>query len=104
MSVTLAELAEFLGSQGMSCEVDGDASVTVSSVATLEEAEAEQLSFLSNPKYENQLAATRASAVLVKPDVTTSRSLNLLRTTDPYAAVTDRALGCPTGLIRILYG
>ncbi len=88
MILTLAELAEFLTSQGMPCEVDGAASVTVSSVATLEDAGEGQLSFLANPKYESQLSTTRASAVLVKPEVRVSRGLNALRTANPYAAVT----------------
>lgn len=88
MALTLDELADFLQSNGISCAVDGDGSVTVRSVATLEEAVEGQVSFLSNPKYESQLAVTRASAVLVRPDIQVSRQMNLLRTPDPYAAVT----------------
>ena len=88
MTMTLQELAEFCVSVGIPCEVDGDASTTVATVATLEEAGEGQLSFLSNPKYESQLVTTCASAVLVKPDVIPTRKLNLLRTPDPYAAVT----------------
>lgn len=88
MALTLANLAEFLGSVGFPCEVDGDPSVTVSAVATLEEAAEGQLSFLSNPKYEGYLATTRASAVLVRPEIVATRRLNLLRTAEPYGAVT----------------
>ncbi|HPD28955.1 MAG TPA: UDP-3-O-(3-hydroxymyristoyl)glucosamine N-acyltransferase [Phycisphaerae bacterium] len=88
MGLTLTQLTEFLASQSIPCEVDGDGSVVVSSVATLEDAGEGQLSFLSNPKYEKELAATRASAVLVRPDVRVSRTMNLLRTPDPYAALT----------------
>ena len=88
MSLTLAELAEALASQGLACEIEGDPGATVSSVAALDEAGEEQLSFLANPKYEKDLAATRASAVLIKPNVAVSRKMNLLRTADPYAAVT----------------
>lgn len=88
MTLTLEELAGFLASAGMACEVDGDKTVVVSSVATLEEAHEGQLSFLSNPKYARELATTKASAVLVRPDVTVDRPMNLLRTADPYAAVT----------------
>jgi UDP-3-O-[3-hydroxymyristoyl] glucosamine N-acyltransferase len=88
MTLTLAQLAEFLVSVGIPCQVEGDQSVTVSSVATLEEAADGQVSFLSNPKYEPQLAATRAAAVLVKPGVVAPRPMNLLRTPDPYAGVT----------------
>jgi UDP-3-O-[3-hydroxymyristoyl] glucosamine N-acyltransferase len=86
--ITLAELADFLASNGMPCRIDGDSAVRVSAVATLEDACDGQISFLSNPKYERDLGSTRASAVLVRPDVTAPRAMNLLRTPDPYAAVT----------------
>ena len=88
MNLTLAELAEFCTSQGIACQVEGDAQAGVSTVATLEEAGPEQVSFLSNPKYEPQLGTTRATAVFVKPEVRAPRKMNLLRTPDPYAAVT----------------
>lgn len=88
MTLTLDNLAEFLGSVGIPCRVDGDGSVRVAAVATLEEAVEGQLSFLSNPRYESYLDTTRASAVLVRPDVAVARRMNLLRTPEPYAAVT----------------
>lgn len=88
MPMTLLELADFCTSQSIPCEVDGDPSCMVSSVATLDEAQADQVSFLSNPKYESQLTTTRAGAVFVRPDVKATRSMNLLRTAEPYAAVT----------------
>ncbi len=65
--------------------VVGDASVVVSAVNTLEDAVPGQLSFLSNPKYEKQLATTRASAVVVGPGIESDR-LTLLRAKDPYLA------------------
>jgi UDP-3-O-[3-hydroxymyristoyl] glucosamine N-acyltransferase len=86
--LTLAELADFLGAQNIPCEVDGDASVPIHSVATLEEAGEGQISFLSNPKYEKELISTRAAAVLVRPDLPAPRKMTLVRTRDPYAAVT----------------
>ncbi|UCD27883.1 MAG: UDP-3-O-(3-hydroxymyristoyl)glucosamine N-acyltransferase [Planctomycetota bacterium] len=88
MGLTLKELTEYLATVGFECQIEGDASAIVSSVATLEDAGQGQISFLSNPKYENQLAATKATAVLVKPEIKVSRKMNLLRTADPYAAVT----------------
>jgi UDP-3-O-[3-hydroxymyristoyl] glucosamine N-acyltransferase len=88
MILTLEELAWFLASVEMPCAVEGDGKVTVSSVATLDEAREGQLSFLSNPKYTKELVTTCASAVLVRPDVQVERQINLLRTADPYAAVT----------------
>ncbi len=88
MDLSLAELAEFLSAHGLGGTVDGDPAVRISAVATLEDAVAGQISFLSNPKYEKDLATTRASAVLVKPEVTPPRKMNLIRTPDPYAAMT----------------
>jgi UDP-3-O-[3-hydroxymyristoyl] glucosamine N-acyltransferase len=88
MSLTLTELSDFLASQGMPCEISGDGAQRVSAVATLEEARPGDLSFLSNPKYESHLGTTQASAVLTRPGVTTDRRLTLMRTADPYAAVT----------------
>jgi UDP-3-O-[3-hydroxymyristoyl] glucosamine N-acyltransferase len=86
--LTLAELADFLGEQNIPCEVDGDGSVSIHSVATLEDAIDGQISFLSNPKYEKELNTTRASAVLVAMDQRLPRRMNLVRTKNPYAAVT----------------
>lgn len=88
MGLTLKQLTEFFASHHLPCEIDGDGSTVVSSVATLEDAREGQISFLSNPKYEKELSTTQASAVLVRPDLKVSRKMNLLRTPDPYAAVT----------------
>lgn len=64
-------------------ELIGDGSVEVSAVATLENAAAGQISFLSNPKYAKQLDTTLASAVIVGPkQEATGRTL--LRAKDPY--------------------
>jgi UDP-3-O-[3-hydroxymyristoyl] glucosamine N-acyltransferase len=88
MILSLNDLCTFMAQVGIPCQVDGDGTVCVSAVATLEDAVDGQISFLSNPKYECQLATTRASAVLVRPDVKVDRPMNLLRTPDPYAGVT----------------
>lgn len=84
--MTLADLAAAIGA-----EVSGgpDAgSRVVSSCAGLEEAEAGQVSFLSNPKYVRHLETTRATAVIVAPGVSApgNPALALLRTKDPYYA------------------
>ncbi len=77
---TLQELAIEIGAQ-----LEGDGSVTVTSVSTLEDARPGQLSFLSNPKYEKQLATTKASGVIVGLNVK-APGLTLLRAKDPYLA------------------
>ena len=54
----LGELAAQLG-----CTLEGDGQVEVHGVAGIEEARAGEVTFLSNPKYARELAATSASAV-----------------------------------------
>jgi UDP-3-O-[3-hydroxymyristoyl] glucosamine N-acyltransferase len=63
--ITLGKLAETLGAilRG------GDPGAAVSKLAALSEAGPGSLSFLSNPAYRDQLTLTRATAVVVSPDV-----------------------------------
>jgi UDP-3-O-[3-hydroxymyristoyl] glucosamine N-acyltransferase len=63
--LTASAIAQLVGG---SLQGDGDA--TVSSVAPLDRAESGQLTFCASPRYEPQLAATRASVVLLSPDIT----------------------------------
>lgn len=85
MKVTTRELAGRIGA-----ELVGDESVVIESAATLEEAGAGQVSFLSNPRYVGQLETTKASAVIVALGVKAEREgLILLRTADPYYAFTQ---------------
>lgn len=60
---TAREVAALVGGT-----VDGDASVELSGVAGLEQAQPGQLSFYGNQKYKQALADTKASVVLVPPD------------------------------------
>lgn len=68
--------------------IEGDASVTVTSFGKIEEAGAGQLTFLANPKYEEFLYSTSASLIIIgeglelKQPVTTT----LIRVADPYSA------------------
>ena len=79
-SRTIKQLAEEIGAQ-----LVGDGSAAVSSVNTLEDARAGQLSFLSNPKYEKQLVTTKASGVIVGEKIQCDGKV-LLRAKDPYLA------------------
>lgn len=58
----LGAIVETLGG-----ELCGDAERTIEGLAPLESATPAQLSFLSNPKYAQQLAASRAGCVIVGP-------------------------------------
>lgn len=60
MAVTLAELASRFGG-----EVRGDASLTISAVAPLERAQAQELAYVVGAEYRAALVATRAGAVLM---------------------------------------
>ncbi|HZT75423.1 MAG TPA: UDP-3-O-(3-hydroxymyristoyl)glucosamine N-acyltransferase [Vicinamibacterales bacterium] len=80
----LQEIADRLG-----CALEGDPSLEIARVTGLQQAQPGDLSFLSNPKYLDQLKATRASAVLVAPDVARTAappSCALLRSRNPYAS------------------
>lgn len=61
---TLAELARHVGGR-----VIGDATVPIHSVASLEEAQEGQITFLANRKYVRLLSETKASAVLVSQEM-----------------------------------
>jgi len=80
VAFTLAQLAQEIGA-----DVAGDGSAQITGAATLEEAAAWHVTFLSNPKYRKQLETTKAGAVIVGRNVQCDR-LNLLKTADPYFA------------------
>jgi UDP-3-O-[3-hydroxymyristoyl] glucosamine N-acyltransferase len=76
--VKLSEIATRL-----SCELEGDGSIEIRGVATLEAADEGDLSFFTNSKYQNAAKRTRASAVLVAID-SPGLSVALLRHDNPY--------------------
>lgn len=80
MSVSLGELAAQFG-----CELIGDPAVEVSSVAALDNAQADSLTFLSNPSYAMQLPATRAAAVVLRPADAEHCAVAALLSDNPYA-------------------
>ena len=62
MSLRLAEFIEALGGT-----LEGDPGIEITRLAPLEAAQAQELSFLSHPRYQQQLAASRAACVIVAP-------------------------------------
>ncbi len=83
---SVAELARLTDSQ-----VDGDGSITISSVAPIHAAASGAISFLANQKYAHYLASSKASAVILDP-ATPRQHITALRNPDPYitfAAVID---------------
>ena len=83
----LSGLCDILSRYGMPARLDGE-DRTVRAVNTLEDAAADELSFLSNPKYIAAAARTGAMAVVVKDDAAPLNGKSLIRCADPYAAVT----------------
>ncbi|MET0440826.1 MAG: UDP-3-O-(3-hydroxymyristoyl)glucosamine N-acyltransferase [Casimicrobiaceae bacterium] len=82
----LADLAALTGAR-----LDGDGAVVVTRVATLESAEAGAIAFLANPRYRSQLASTRASAVIVRPEDAGATHLPRLVAANPYAVYAKAA-------------
>jgi UDP-3-O-[3-hydroxymyristoyl] glucosamine N-acyltransferase len=78
--IALRELAERCGA-----ELAGDGGLMIYRVATLEDADARSITFLSNARYRAQLASTRAGAVILAPRDAAATSLPKLLSKNPYA-------------------
>ena len=85
MEFTVGQIAQVVGGT-----VEGDPNATVSSLAKIEEAGAGSLAFLANAKYEQFLYTTKATAVIISPELPLRKSVAavLIRVTDPYSAFT----------------
>jgi len=77
----LDELAELVGAQ-----LHGDAGAEISKVATLQDAEAGSISFLSNNKYRKHLKATSATAVILGNEFLPECPVNALVCDNPHVA------------------
>lgn len=62
MALRLGSIVEQLGG-----ELSGDPELEIRALAPLESADSHALSFLSNPRYQQQLASSRAACVIVAP-------------------------------------
>jgi UDP-3-O-[3-hydroxymyristoyl] glucosamine N-acyltransferase len=78
--ISLGELASRVGAT-----VDGDGTVTIRRVGTLENAGPDAIAFLSSARYRSRLAATRAAAVIVAPANADATTLPKLVHANPYA-------------------
>jgi len=79
-AVSLGEIVDLVGG-----EFAGDRTCSITTVASLAQANADQLSFLSNRKYAAELAATKAGAILV-PKKLEGSDPRWIRVDDPYFA------------------
>ncbi len=82
--LTLEEITRRFGG-----EVMGNSAHRIDSLAPLDQAQAHQLAFLSNPKYLLQVETTHAGAVLIAPEdltkLTSCGERNFIVTSNPYA-------------------
>ncbi|HEX5664954.1 MAG TPA: UDP-3-O-(3-hydroxymyristoyl)glucosamine N-acyltransferase [Xanthomonadaceae bacterium] len=80
-SYTARELAE-----RFSLQLRGDGDVRLIGVATLAQAQQQQLAFLANPRYRAQLDASQAGAVVMRPADADGYAGTALLADDPYVA------------------
>ena len=77
----LQQIAEILNA-----ELVGDDSLSISRIATLENAKSDEISFLANKKYRAQLAATNAGAVILSEKDAELSPGNKIIVANPYLA------------------
>lgn len=78
---TLGEIAALLGGT-----VVGDENITVNALSTLENAQENDISFLSNPKYLPQLKSTKAAAIMLTKEAVPLCPSNSIVLSEPYFA------------------
>ena len=85
MQFTAEQIAAFLGG-----EIIGDATVSVSNLAKIEEGTPGTLTFLSNPLYTQYIYTTQASIALVRRDFEPEKPVTptLIKVDDPYTCLT----------------
>lgn len=85
MQFTIDQVAGMLGG-----EVRGNGQETVNMLAKIQEAKKGQITFLSNPKYEQYIYTTQASAVIVNKDFVGRKPItsNLILVEDAYISFT----------------
>jgi UDP-3-O-[3-hydroxymyristoyl] glucosamine N-acyltransferase len=83
MTFTAQQIAMMSGGK-----VEGDPNAAVGSFGKIEEAQAGQLAFLANPKYEDFLYTTKASVIIINESLELKQpvSASLIRVKDAYTA------------------
>jgi UDP-3-O-[3-hydroxymyristoyl] glucosamine N-acyltransferase len=86
MQFSAAQIAMMIGGK-----VEGNADAAAGSFGKIEEAQAGQLAFLANPKYEEYLYTTGASVVIVNDALELKQAVTttLIRVKDAYSAFAD---------------
>jgi UDP-3-O-[3-hydroxymyristoyl] glucosamine N-acyltransferase len=78
-SYKLGELAALVGGS-----LEGDAELVIHGVAGIREAQPGEITFVANPRYEEFVGGTRASAILAAPGL--KADIPLIRIDNPYFA------------------
>lgn len=83
MLFTAAQIADLI--QG---KIEGNSNQSIATIAKIEEATIESLSFIANPKYEHFLYETKAGIIIIKDDLKLQQPVTatLIRVPDAYAA------------------
>lgn len=76
-------LKSICDSLGVNCPT-GQENIEIIGTSALEDAQTGFLSFLSNPKYAAEAAASNASAILIKKDMAVKTNATLIQCDDPY--------------------
>jgi UDP-3-O-[3-hydroxymyristoyl] glucosamine N-acyltransferase len=82
MQFTAQEIADLIGAV-----IEGDPHIKVSKLAKIEEADADSISFIANPKYLGFINTTKAAILIVNTqlEITEKPKATLLRVADPYS-------------------
>lgn len=85
MEFTISQIASMIGG-----EVQGNGSERIHMLAKIQDAKKGQIAFLSNPKYENFIYSTQASAVIVSKDFKPRKEIQstLILVDNPYNSFT----------------
>jgi UDP-3-O-[3-hydroxymyristoyl] glucosamine N-acyltransferase len=86
VTYTLGEIAKTINA-----ELNGDPERIISGIATLQTANAKQISFLDNDKYQRYLADTNAAAIILSAENATQYRGNTLIADNPYFAFAQTA-------------
>ena len=85
MEFSLEQVATILGG-----EIEGNKDISITTISSIEEGKEGSISFLSNPKYEQYLYQTKASAVIVNSDFEPKEAVKttLIRVKNAYTSFT----------------
>ena len=84
-SITIAEAASIVGGE-LSELAENSADLQISGINTLADAAEDELTFLANQRYRDQLESTRAAAVILSNAQKAPETLAVIRVEDPYLA------------------